>query len=49
MVHHRYYTKEKYESTYGAFFCGIAFIIAAIVALILMSIKSEFDPAGIQS
>lgn len=49
MVHDRYYTKEKYESTYGAFFCGAAFIIAAIVSLILMSIRAEFDPAGIQS
>ncbi|MFX1280020.1 MAG: zinc ribbon domain-containing protein [Promethearchaeota archaeon] len=49
MSHERYYSKEKYESTYSSFICGGAFIIVAIVSLILMNIQAEFDPAGIQS
>ncbi|MFW9894397.1 MAG: zinc ribbon domain-containing protein [Candidatus Thorarchaeota archaeon] len=48
MVHDRYYSKERYESTYGSFFCGGVFIFVAILSLVLMTIRSNFDPAGLQ-
>lgn len=42
MAHNRYYTKEKYESTYGSFFCGAAFLIVAIVSLVLLTLENPF-------
>ncbi|MFX1358161.1 MAG: zinc-ribbon domain-containing protein [Promethearchaeota archaeon] len=42
MPYDRYYTKEKYESTYGAFFCGGAFLTVAIVSLVLLTLNINF-------
>jgi len=42
LPHDRYYTKEKYESTYGAFFCGGAFLAVAIASLVLLSLNNNF-------
>jgi hypothetical protein len=39
---HRYYSKEKYESTIGAFFCGGAFLFVAILSLVLLTLKINF-------
>ncbi len=38
----RYYSKEKYESTYTSFFCGGAFLFVAILSLILLNLNNDF-------
>ena len=42
MPYDRYYTKEKYESTYGSFFCGGAFLFVAILSLVLLALNNNF-------
>lgn len=38
----RYYSREKYESTYTSFFCGGAFLFVAILSLVLLATNNTF-------